>query len=335
MAPSERSRRVVIFDHHEADLLGVGLALRPQFTADGARSAGGPGSISRQHADPLIACQIRCENRDDLVMFWSHVPRQPWQTERYYTEQRRHLRPSTYLRLHENRWAVAESAFITPELWHACVASEHAPLLPTTARKLFLGVDASTKHDSSAVVGVYVDDNRVVLALHRIWRPNPTEPLDLEATIEAYLRDLHRRYRVSAILCDPYQLHRSITTLRAAGLPIHEFPQTTANTTRMGQCLFDLLNGRNLRVYPAADLREHALNTVAVESPRGWRIAKEKASRKIDAIMALTMACVAALEARPSPLQIFGPGPAPVEMSREEQVLRRLDRFHWTPLNGW
>jgi hypothetical protein len=46
-------------------------------------------------------------------------------------------------------------------------------------------------------------------------------------------------------------------------------PQTTANLTAMGQNLFDLLNGRNVRLYPATDLRTHALNTIAVESPRG------------------------------------------------------------------
>ena len=30
---------------------------------------------------------------------------------------------------------------------------------------------------------------------------------------------------------------------------------------------------------------------MAIESPRGWRIAKEKASKKIDSIVALSMAC--------------------------------------------
>jgi phage terminase large subunit-like protein len=47
-------------------------------------------------------------------------------------------------------------------------------------------------------------------------------------------------------------------------------------------------------VYPSEELRQQALSTVAVENPRGWRIAKEKASKKIDAIVALAMACVAA-----------------------------------------
>jgi phage terminase large subunit-like protein len=120
--------------------------------------------------------------------------------------------------------------------------------------------------------------------------------MDLERTIEEYVLQLNERFRVVEVLCDPYQLHRSITTLQGKGVKIREFPQTSGNTTLMGQTLFDLLNGRNLRLYPAADMREHALNTVAVESPRGWRIAKEKSSKKIDAIVALAMACVAAVE---------------------------------------
>lgn len=53
----------------------------------------------------------------------------------------------------------------------------------------------------------------------------------------------------------------------------------------------------NLRLYPSEELRAQALHTVAVENPRGFRIAKEKASKKIDAIVACSMACVAALDA--------------------------------------
>jgi phage terminase large subunit-like protein len=55
-------------------------------------------------------------------------------------------------------------------------------------------------------------------------------------------------------------------------------------------------------LYADAALRQQALNTVAIESPRGFRIAKEKASRRIDAIVALAMACCAALEAPARPM---------------------------------
>lgn len=250
-------------------------------------------------AGERIDDELEIYRAGEMLMFWSHTPRQPWQTDAYFAEQRRSPRPSTYLRLHENRWAAAESTFITPELWDACVEPEWSPLWPTKEHQLFVGVDAATKQDSAAVVGVLRDesDGLVVLACHRIWYPSPDDPLDLEETVEAYLRELDGKYSLAAVLCDPYQLHRSITTLRKDGLPVEEFPQTMANVTRMGQTLFDLLKGKNLITYPAADLREQAMNTIAVETSRGWRLAKERQSRKIDAIVALAMACVAALDA--------------------------------------
>ena len=207
------------------------------------------------------------------------------------------MRRVAFLQVHENRWTTSASTFITPELWDAAVDEEHHPLLPTKDKALFVGVDAGIKHDASAVVAVYrEDDDWLALALHRIWVPGGT-PIDLEETIEAFLHQLHTAYHVQQILCDPYQLHRSITTLRAAGLPVEEFPQMQANTVRMGQGLYELLKGVNLRLYPNEELRAQALHTVAIESPRGFRIAKEKASNKIDAIVACSMACVAALDA--------------------------------------
>lgn len=218
-----------------------------------------------------------------LLTYWDHEPRMPWQTPARYASQRRTLRPGTYLRLHENRWASAVTAFITGEMRDPCVDPERTPVLTSRFVELFVGVDAGIKYDTAAGVGLLRDGDRLVLATHRIWKPSPVESLDIEATIEQYLRELHAGYLVRTILVDPYQLHRTITTLSSAGLPIEEFPQTTANTTRMGQALFDLLHGRNLRLYPAEDLHAQAMNTIAVESPRGWRIAKEKAAKKIDA----------------------------------------------------
>jgi phage terminase large subunit-like protein len=188
------------------------------------------GQGERIHPD--LPVYVNREAR--LFVYWDHEPRMPWQTEAYYASQKKTLRPGTYLRLHENKWASAEETFITPELWDPCVQLGRRPITDTDF--------------------------------------------------------------VEQIVADPYQLHRSITSMQAAGIPISEFPQTPANLTRAGQALFDLLNGRNLKMYPAADLRQQALNTVAVENPRGFRIAKEKASKKIDAIVALAMACATAIE---------------------------------------
>jgi hypothetical protein len=142
------------------------------------------------------------------------------------------------------------------------------------------------------------DGEKLILVSHRIWKPTPTQPLNLEETIEEDLRALNDYGDVQEILSDPYQMHRSISTLQAAGLPIREFPQSQGNCTLMGQTLFDLLTGQNLVLYASDELRQQALSTVAIENPRGWRIAKEKASKKIDAIVALAMACVSAMAHR-------------------------------------
>jgi hypothetical protein len=95
---------------------------------------------------------------------------------------------------------------------------------------------------------------------------------------------------------DPYQLYKSMMGLHGEGLPCEEFPQTSGNLTRAGQVVFDLLTGKNIRLYPSVELRTQALHTVSTESSRGWKIAKEKVSAKIDAIVALSPDCVAALD---------------------------------------
>src|SRR5205823_5599578 len=109
---------------------------------------------------------------------------------------------------------------------------------------------------------------RIRLVAHRIWTPRKGEPLDLEETIEAYLLQLRKRYAVACVRYDPFQFARSASTLKKAGVRMVEFPQTSANLTAAGQNLYELVRGRNLVLYPDAELRQHALNAVAVETGR-------------------------------------------------------------------
>jgi hypothetical protein len=65
--------------------------------------------------------------------------------------------------------------------------------------------------------------------------------------------------------------------------------------------LFDLIQSRNLMLYPDAAMRLVISRTVAVESGLGWRIAKEKASHKIDVIVALAQAALGAAKQSGTP----------------------------------
>jgi len=88
---------------------------------------------------------------------------------------------------------------------------------------------------------------------------------------------------------------RSASYLRSAGVAVQEYVQTPANLARLATVVLELLRTRALVLYSSDELREQALNAVAVESAHGLRIAKEKASRKIDSLVALAMACTAAV----------------------------------------
>ena len=66
-----------------------------------------------------------------------------------------------------------------------------------------------------------------------------------------------------------------------------EFAQTLPNLTAASQQLYELLEYNNLKMYPSEELRKQALGAVAVEKNRGWRIAKDKTSNKVDAIVSL------------------------------------------------
>lgn len=95
---------------------------------------------------------------------------------------------------------------------------------------------------------------------------------------------------------DPYQLVAVAQRLTAAGLPMQEFPQTVSNLTEASTNLYELIKGRNLMAYPDADMRLSASRAVALETSRGWRIAKEKQSHKIDVVVALAQAALGAVK---------------------------------------
>jgi hypothetical protein len=243
---------------------------------------------------------------DGILMSWQHGPIAPWQTESWLEQMRRSLRANQFLRMIENRFVTSESSFVDLDAWDRCVDPSATPLVANPDLPVWVGVDASVKRDSTAVAVCAWDRavQRVRLVWHRIFQPSPDQPLDFEATIEATLLDLHRRFNVRKILFDPYQMAATSQRLSRAGLRIEEFPQTSGNLTVASQNLYELIQGRTLVVYPDAAMRLAISRAVAVETSRGWRITKEKASHKIDVVVALGMAAHAAVTSESSEVRV-------------------------------
>ena len=161
-----------------------------------------------------------------------------------------------------------------------------------------LGIDAGLKRDSAAIAVCSWESSlqKVRLVSHRIFTPSPDRPLDLEETLEAAIRDYHRRFALREARYDPWQMARSAQGLVKAGVPMREFPMSVPNLTAATSNLFELLKAGALLAYPDPDIRLAIQRCVVVESSRGVRLSKERASHKIDIIVALSIAALAAVE---------------------------------------
>jgi hypothetical protein len=246
---------------------------------------------------PLVATDLHAG--DGILMFWSHDPIASWQTEAWRAEMRRSMRPNAYLRMIENRFVTTESTFIDMAWWDDCVDPHATRIITDSKLSVWIGVDTSVKRDSTAIVAVHWDQKgqKARLVWHRIYQPLPDQPIDFEVAIENTIRDLHKRYRVRGVWYYPYQMHASAQRLRREGVPIEGFPQSVSNLTEASQNLYELIKGGNFVTYPDAAVRLAVSRAVAVETARGWRIAKDKQSHKIDVVVALAMAALAAVRA--------------------------------------
>jgi hypothetical protein len=244
---------------------------------------------------PEVATDLRAG--DGMVMHWSHRPLCHWQDDKWLATMRRELPPNQYLRMIENRFTSTEAAFIEMAKWDLIVDPELGHGVTNPQLPVWVGVDASFKHDQTAIVTVSYDDKAKLAKLvdHKVFSPKPNEPLDFEATVEATILNLAKRYRVRAVLFDPYQMVATSQRLAKKGVPIEEFPQTVSNLTAASQNLFDLIVGQNIVAYYDSALRLAISRCVAKEGPRGWHIVKQRQSHKIDVVVALAQACYAAV----------------------------------------
>jgi phage terminase large subunit-like protein len=267
---------------------------------------------------------------DGMLLFWSHKPIAPWQTPDWLTEMRRSLRPNQYLRMIENRFVTTESTFIDMSWWDACVDAQAKPVVQDRQLSVWVGVDASVKRDSTAIVACTWDRaaKQVRLVNHRIFQPSPDQPLDFELCVEHTLIALKQRFNLRKVFFDPYQMQASAQRVQREGIKIEEFPQSVPNLTEASQNLYELIKGKNLVVYPDEALRLAISRAVAIESSRGWRIAKEKQAHKIDVVIALGMACLAAVKNQStydsSGRWIIDDGPPPEDPAIVKQRRDRL-----------
>ena len=219
-------------------------------------------------------------------VYWSHVPRMPWQTPEYYISQKADLRPSAYQRLHENRWVRGDENFITADMWNTSIRFS-----PPDEPAVY-ALDGSKNGDTTALVGSVKRQDMVHTTAVYIWEPNGGEiPYE---DIENKVLDLYkRRLLIPPLWYDPYQLAYLAQRLRAKGVPCEEFSQGQLRVladTFLGKLYKDgkILNVAN------ADLRNHIMSAVVKEyEGQKVRIVKPNEHSEADANMRKVDAAVA------------------------------------------
>ena len=235
---------------------------------------------------------------DGMLFAWHTKPVAPWQTPEWVEEMRRTMRPSAFTRQMLNEPVSSESTFVDMSAWDACVQPALTPVRHDKQLFVWAGVDASVKRDATALVACTYDKKAkcVRLVRHKVFTPTPGDPINFEATVEATLLDWKKRYRLRKVYFDPFQMVAVAQRLEKQHIKIEPFAQTTANLTEATSNLFDLIQSRSIVLYPDAAMRLAASRAVIRENSRGGCLDKLKQSHKIDSIVALAMAALAAVK---------------------------------------
>lgn len=250
----------------------------------------------------------------NLLCYWTHRCCAPWQSIAWIEEMRRTLRPVQFARLILNRWTSSESAFIDLDQWDACVDQDLSPIISQPTFPVWAGLDLGLKHDSTALITCGWTGDRIRVANHQIFIPRGTT-LDIESTAEQAILELRKRFALRQVFYDPWQGIGLAQRLTRAGIEMVEWSQTSGNLGLMAGNLLELIRRRKLICYPSRELRDAISKTVAIENSCGWRLGKAKQSDRVDPVIALAMAALAAAKAG----QV-----APIDIQFHERAAREL-----------
>lgn len=214
-----------------------------------------------------------------------------------------------------NLFVSSQLSWLPDGSWEAC----QADFTVTADDEIILGFDGSFSGDASVIVGAVIpktEEDPVKVFLVKAWEKDLTihdqdwrvDIGDVEQTIMDFCQ---KHPKVREIACDPFRWQRSMEVLEQAGLPIVEWPSTSARRM-VPACakFYDAVVENRIQHDGNPVLARHLDNAVTKVDNLGPRIVKDKKSspRKIDAAVAAILAVDRATVARMEEVvpQFFG-----------------------------
>lgn len=213
-----------------------------------------------------------------------------------------------------NQWVSSQLSWLPTGSWVGCESDARI----TPDDEIILGFDGSFSGDCTVIVAASVPkgDEPVKVQLVKVWERNLEEDsdewrvdiADVEQTIVQFCQD---HPKVREVACDPFRWQRSMQALEERGLPIVEWPSTSARRMVAAcQKVFDMVLDKQLVHDGNGTLTRHLENAVVKNDHLGPRIVKESRSspRRIDGAVAMVIAVDRATVARMEEVvpQFFG-----------------------------
>jgi phage terminase large subunit-like protein len=190
-----------------------------------------------------------------------------------------------------NAWVSSQQAWLPSGYWEKLGSSKEVD----SDKEIILGFDGSFSGDASVIVGVTIEEKPHIF-LVKAWEKQPTDSEDWRVDsleVENTIIEFCKNNKVREIACDPFRWQRTMSVLDDLGLPIVEWPSTSASRM-VPACakFYDAVVSENLSHDADGLITRHISNAVIKTDRLGPRIVKEhKGSlRKIDGAVAAIIA---------------------------------------------
>lgn len=239
------------------------------------------------------------------LCYWDTEGRMPWQDERYYDEQRRTLRPSTFARLHRNMWVSGDERLLSLEDITAAIDPGHGPVFEgNPGFNYYAGLDLGLKRDRSAFAIAHKQDGRIYLDHLRIFEPPRHGEVNLEE-VQAHIVTVAAAFRLQRLLMDPWQSASLRQALGRNGVPVEEFFFTSQAWEKLTMNLLTAFKDRIISIFRHDELIRELSTCRIVEKASGARITNPSGTHD-DAVTALGMAILACRDKGESTFPIIG-----------------------------
>jgi len=246
----------------------------------------------------------KIENTESYVngrtfVLCNHTPKLPWQTSEYYRQQEKELSESEFRRVHRNEWQSSTNKFVDDIVWQNCKAD-----IPDLKRneKLVLAIDVGLTNDTFALIGVNKIKGKAAVRIVKVWKPRKGEKIKFSnPTGDSkndddypydYIKKLNKLYNILVVFYDPYQAEKlAEDMLYKEKINFEAFSQQSLRL-KADKYLHDLIRSKEILHNGDRTLTQHIKNANAESKGENkLRIVKSSQSSKVDAAVALSMAC--------------------------------------------